>query len=62
MRRNPMTKGESEIPMAGFRKAEFDDIIVLSPGPAVTADSGDCVVPSGVMNVLTGAARGTKVA
>jgi D-arabinose 1-dehydrogenase-like Zn-dependent alcohol dehydrogenase len=45
--------------MARFRETGFDDIMVLAPIAAVTAEAAEWLAPQGVMNIFAGVARGT---
>lgn len=56
---NPTKKEAYEKAMAQFKVNGFDDIIMLTPIPAVISDAARWLAPKGVMNIFAGVARGT---
>ena len=56
---NPTDRAAYEAGMARFKETGFDDIMVLAPIAAVTAEAAEWLSPQGVMNIFAGVARGT---
>jgi D-arabinose 1-dehydrogenase-like Zn-dependent alcohol dehydrogenase len=56
---NPTDRAAYEAGMAPFKETGFDDIMVLAPIAAVTAEAAEWLAPKGVMNIFAGVARGT---
>jgi len=56
---NPTDRAGYEAVMRRFRDTGFDDVMVLAPIAAVTADAANWLAPRGVMNIFAGVARGT---
>lgn len=59
---NPAAKPEGPQGEDADALADFDDIVVMAPIPAVISDAGRHLAPGGVMNVFAGVARGTMAA
>ena len=57
---NPNKKVDYEKVMAKFMVNGFDNIIMLTPIPAVISDASRLLAPKGVMNIFAGVARGTS--